>query len=80
MARIGVEPSLSNVKEALMRIGHEVIDLHSEQDASQCDFCIISGQDKNMMGIANMSTSGTVINAQGANTNEVCQMVNERLS
>lgn len=80
MARIGVEPSLTNIKDALMRIGHEVVDLHSDADAKQCDFCIISGQDKNMMGIANMSTSGSVINAQGATTNEVCQMLNERLS
>jgi len=79
MARIGVEPSLSNVKEALERVGHEVIDLHSEQDAQNCEFAVISGQDKDMMGIANVITSGSVINAQGATTNEVCQMVNERI-
>ena len=79
MARIGVEPSLSNVKEALTRIGHEVVDLHSEEDAANCDFSIISGQDQNMMGIANVVTSGSVINAQGSTTDEVCQMLNERL-
>lgn len=79
MARIGVEPTLSNVKEALIRMGHEVIDFHSEDDASNCDFAIISGQDQDIMGIADVTMSGSVINAQGSNTSEVCQMVNERL-
>lgn len=79
MPRIGVEPTLSNVKEALIRMGHEVVDLHSETDTSNCDFAIISGQDQDMMGIANTTMSGSVINAQGSNTNEVCQMLNERL-
>ena len=79
MARIGVEPSLSNVKEALTSMGHEVIDLHNEEDASQCELAIISGQDKDMMGISNVITEGSVINAQGINANEVCQMVDERI-
>lgn len=79
MARIGVEPTLSNVKEALTQMGHEVIDLHTEDDASSCDFAIISGVDENMMGIANVTTPGSVINAQGASTDEVCQMVEEKL-
>jgi len=79
MARIGVEPSLSNVKEALTAMGHEVIDLHNEEDASNCELAVISGQDKDMMGFSNVITEGSVINAQGANTNEVCQMVNEKI-
>lgn len=79
MARIGVEPSLSNVKEALLTMGHEVVDLQNEEDASNCDLAVISGQDKDMMGFANVITPGSVINAQGANTNEVCQMVNDRI-
>lgn len=78
MARIGVEPSLSHVKEALITMGHDVVDLQNEADASHCELAIISGQDKDMMGISNVITSGSVINAQGANTNEVCQMVNEK--
>ena len=79
MARIGVEPSLSNVKEALTEMGHEVIDLHNEEDASYCELAVISGQDKDMMGISNIITEGSVINAQGINANEVCQMVDERI-
>lgn len=80
MARIGVEPTLTHVKSALMEMGHEVIDLHSESDAANCDCCIISGQDKDMMGIADAVIEGPVINAEGASADDVCQMVEQRLS
>jgi hypothetical protein len=60
-------------------MGHEVIDLHNEADASNCELAVISGQDKDMMGISNVITQGSVINAQGANINQVCQMVNEKI-
>ncbi|PAV29851.1 hypothetical protein CIL05_08195 [Virgibacillus profundi] len=80
MARIGVESTLTDVKEALMELGHEVVDLHSEDDAAYCDCCIISGQDKDMMGISNTIIAGPVINAQGYNAEDVCQMVNQKLS
>jgi len=79
MARIGVEESLSNVKEALMEMGHEVVDLRSEEDARNCEFAVISGQDKDVMGIANVVTPGSVINAEGTSTDEVCNMVNQKI-
>ena len=79
MARIGVEPSLSNVKEALTTMGHEVIDLHNEEDASNCVFAVISGQDKDMMGISNVITEGSVINAQGIDATEVCQKIDDKI-
>ncbi|SHG24383.1 YkuS family protein [Ornithinibacillus halophilus] len=80
MARIGVEGTLSDVKDALMEMGHEVVDLRSEADTAQCDCCVISGQDKDVMGIANASMAGPVINAGGQNAEDVCQMVNNKLS
>lgn len=80
MARIAVEPSLTNIKEALMEMGHQVVDLDSEDDAEYSDCCVISGQDKDVMGIANTVISGPVINAQGENAEEVCRMINEKLT
>lgn len=80
MARIGVEESLTDVKEALMEMGHEVIELKSESDTAHCDCCVISGLDKDVMGMANTSIAGPVINASGQNAEEICQMVNEKLS
>ncbi|TFJ94495.1 YkuS family protein [Lentibacillus salicampi] len=79
MARIGVEETLSDVKEALAEMGHDVVDLQSEDDTAYCDCCVISGQDKDVMGMSTTSIAGTVINADGYNAQEVCQMVNDRL-
>ena len=80
MARIGVEETLGDVKDALMQMGHEVIDLRTEEDATNCDCCVITGLDKDMMGTSTTSIEGPVINAQGNNTDDICQMVNEKLS
>lgn len=80
MARIGVESALSDVKEALNQMGHEVVDLRSESDVSGCDCCIISGQDKDVMGMGDVTIAGPVINAHGQNAEDVCDMVTEKLS
>lgn len=79
MARIGVEPALSNVKKALKEMGHEVVDIQSEDDATGCDSIVISGTDKDMMGIADVAIEGSVINAEGSTIDEICDMVEERL-
>ena len=79
MARIGVEPTLTNVKQALTEMGHEVVDVHSEEDAAGCDTIIISGMDQNMMVISDTFIEGPVINAEGASVEEICQLVNHRL-
>lgn len=80
MARIGVEQSLTQVKEALMEMGHEIIDLRTEEDARQCDCCVVSGMDNNVIGMQDTVSEGQVINAQGYSAEEITQMVNERLS
>ncbi|MFD1038710.1 YkuS family protein [Virgibacillus byunsanensis] len=80
MARIGVEGSLTDVKEALMEMGHEVVDLRSEEDAAYCDCCVLSGQDKDVMGMSTTSIAGPVINAHGSNAEDICQMVDQKLS
>ena len=36
---------------------------------------MISGQDQNVMGIQNVVTQGSVINADGMTAEEVCQQV-----
>ncbi|GAB3068324.1 YkuS family protein [Virgibacillus ainsalahensis] len=80
MARIGVEETLTDVKEALMEMGHEVVDLRSADDTAYCDCCIISGQDKDVMGMSTTSIAGPVVNAQGFSADEVCQMVNNKIT
>ncbi|MCD5322504.1 MULTISPECIES: YkuS family protein [Pontibacillus] len=78
MARIGVEGTLSDVREALQSKGHDTVELKSEQDTQGCDCCVISGQDKNVMGMADAAMQGSVINANGMTADEVCQAVDAR--
>ncbi|HDR3890497.1 TPA: YkuS family protein [Bacillus cereus] len=78
MARIGVENSLTDVQQALQQQGYEVVSLNSENDAHGCDCCVVTGQDSNMMGIADASIKGSVIKAHGLTTDEICQQVENR--
>lgn len=80
MARIGVEGTLSDVKNALMEMGHEIIDLRTENDAKQCDCCVITGLDNNVMGIETAVIDGPVINADGQSAEEICRQVNQKFS
>ncbi|MCE4048152.1 MULTISPECIES: YkuS family protein [Bacillaceae] len=78
MARIGVEQSLTNISEALREQGHEVIDLKQESDAQNCDCCVVSGIDSNVMGMQDTQIQGSVIEANGLSADEVCQQVAQR--
>ncbi|HWL22500.1 MAG TPA: YkuS family protein [Ureibacillus sp.] len=77
---IGVEQSLSNVEAALKAKGYEVVQLRNEQDAKNCAACVITGQDENVMGISDVATSGSVINAHGLSADEVVDRVEKLLS
>lgn len=79
MAKIAVEQSLTAVKNALEEKGYQVVDLKTEQDATNCDCCVVTGQDVNVMGIQNVVTQGSVIDARGMDANEVCHEVESRL-
>lgn len=79
MAKIGVEDSLTDVQQALQQQGYEVVTLKSEHDAQGCDCCVVTGQDSNVMGMADTSIKGSVINAHGLTTDEICQQVENRV-
>lgn len=79
MAKIGVEQSLSAVQQALRDKGHDVVELKQENDSQNCDCCVISGMDQNVMGMQDTSMQGSVINAHGLSADEVCQEVESRL-
>jgi hypothetical protein len=79
MSRIGVEESLQNVVQALREKGHDVVELKQESDAQNCDCCVLTGLDSNVMGIANVVTQGSVIEANGLSADEVCQQVESKL-
>ncbi|RWZ60771.1 YkuS family protein [Halobacillus fulvus] len=80
MKKIAVEQSLSEVRSALQEKGYEIIDLKNQEDAARCDCCVISGQDRNVMGMMEATTKGAVIDAAGKSADEVCQDVEARFS
>ncbi|THE11169.1 YkuS family protein [Bacillus timonensis] len=79
MAKIGVEGSLTNVQQALQEKGYEVVQLKQESDAQNCDCCVVTGLDSNVMGMADTVMKGPVIEANGLSADEVCQQVESRL-
>jgi hypothetical protein len=78
MAKIAVEDSLTNIKQALQNSGHEVVSLGAS-NMQDCQYCVISGQDENMMGMANVETQGSVINASGLTADQVLEQVSRGL-
>ncbi|AXF56897.1 YkuS family protein [Salicibibacter kimchii] len=80
MARIGVEASLSDVQAALEEKGHDVVALQQEQDAMDCDCCVTTGMDSNVMGMSDTVSQASIIEAQGLNAEQVCNKVENRLN
>ncbi|NHM29416.1 YkuS family protein [Neobacillus terrae] len=79
MAKVGVEQSLTNVQQALRDKGYDVVELKQESDAQNCDCCVLTGLDSNVMGIQDTAIKGSVIEANGLSADEVCREVESRL-
>lgn len=81
MTRIGVEQSLTDIREALSELGYEVTELRHAEDADGVafDFCVVSGLDTNVMGIQNAKTDAAIIEANGMTANEVVHEIRSRL-
>ncbi|OCA90776.1 hypothetical protein A8F94_02560 [Bacillus sp. FJAT-27225] len=80
MAKVGVEQSLTNVQQALRERGYDVVELKQESDAADCACCVITGLDSNVMGMQDTVTKASVIEANGLSADEVCSLVENRLS
>ena len=74
MQRVAVEPTLSQVKQYLQAQGLDVTDLN--QQATNADVYVISGQDKDVLGMQDTTTKASVINAEGLTAEEVYQALN----
>ncbi|SDW08699.1 Uncharacterised protein family (UPF0180) [Marininema mesophilum] len=74
--RVAVEEGLSNVREYLTNQGYEVV---SMSDEGGCSCSVITGEDKNVMGMQDTSTDMSVINADGMTPEEVYQAVQARI-
>ncbi|WP_339163390.1 YkuS family protein [Siminovitchia sp. FSL W7-1587] len=79
MMRIGVEEGLTNVTEALQQKGYEVVSLSNATDLDECDCCVVTGMDSNIMGMQTTTTKVPVIEASGLSAEEVCKEVENKL-
>ncbi len=79
MAKIAVEDTLNDVKQALQNEGLEVVGM-TNANAGDCACCVISGQDENMMGMADAVTNASVINAEGMSTSDIVNQVKSRVN
>jgi hypothetical protein len=79
MAKVGVEQSLTNIQQALREKGYDVVELKQESDAQNCDCCVITGIDSNVMGMQDTLIKGSVIEANGLSADEVCSQVESKL-
>ncbi|GGH74133.1 hypothetical protein JOD43_000213 [Pullulanibacillus pueri] len=80
MAKIAVEETLTDVQQALEEKGYQVVPFRQEADAKDCDCCVISGVDENVMGVQDIVTEAPVIDCRGMDANQVCEEVEHRLS
>lgn len=82
MTKVAVENSLSSIKQVLQNNGYEVVNLEDGGAAQSNDVqcCIISGLDKNVMGMADVTTQASIINADGMTDEQVLQQVQQTVS
>jgi hypothetical protein len=82
MARVAVQQSLNNVKNTLQSNQFDVVDWDPGQQSSISDVScyVISGQDKDVMGIAGIQVDIPIINADGMTQKEVLEQVQQRVS
>lgn len=79
MARVAVEPTLSQVAEMLRSNGYDVVELGNWQQL--VDAVVITGMDENVLGDSSRYKTGApVINADGMTAEEVFQEVHSRLA
>ena len=73
MKRVAIEQSLQQVSDFLASKGYEVTNLDGENN--QYDAAVISGQDKDVLGMQEATNQAPVINAQGLTAEEVYQQL-----
>ena len=79
MQRIGVEDSLTNIQQALSEKGYDVVKLSSETNVQSFDCCVVTGLDTNIMGMQDVLSKGSVIEASGLSADEVIRQVESKM-
>jgi len=81
MVKVAVSPVLSNIQEYLREEGMEVIDFENKNFArlpGEVSAIVISGGDKNFLGMDDLQAAIPVINAEGRTAEEISVEIKER--
>ena len=68
--KVAVEIGLANYRQFLEEEGYEVVDL-GEEGAAEVDAVLITGRDKNALGMTNRATEAFVMDVTGRQPEEV---------
>jgi predicted GNAT superfamily acetyltransferase len=66
---VAVEDGLTNVKQALMEEGYQVIDL--DDGLQRADAYVITGMEEDLSGVEEIVVDGYVVDATGRQTEEI---------
>ncbi|MDI6617727.1 MAG: YkuS family protein [Clostridiales bacterium] len=85
MKNIGVEKNLTNVIEYLTMQGYKIHEFDTSQKNSKdfidgFDAVIVSGIDKNLMGIQNTGAKTSIIDANGLTPQDIQKQIEQRLN
>lgn len=70
--KVAIEANLSNIRNYLSQQGYDCVQLNEQSASAQgCAAIVISGADKNLMGIQDVTTQCPVINADGLTPQDV---------
>jgi hypothetical protein len=73
---IAVEDGLSNIKNALERVGYKVV---SPSAGGKIDATIVTGMDDNVMGMQDIKEKSIVLEAAGKTANQIIDELRNRL-
>ena len=77
--KVGIEGSLTDVKELLQSKGYEVEELGNTNNLNKYDAIIVTGQDSNVLGIENTVTKSPIISARGQSAEDIYQQLQNRI-
>jgi hypothetical protein len=75
---VAVEPNLSTVRDYLSNQGYNVVDWDASNASGQgLNAIVISGSDKNVMGVQEATMTAPVINAEGMTPEDIAKRIQQ---
>ncbi|NPV69986.1 MAG: YkuS family protein [Firmicutes bacterium] len=76
---MAVDDDLTNVRDALLRRGYDVVTL-DQPGWAEANAVVIKGMDRDFMDVQDVTTRAPVIDASGLTEEEIVQAIEDRLT